>query len=124
MITKKYKKLYWTFQILSWAATLGPILVYAIIGYIKGGTVQKVTLSATIVCSIILFAVAALFKYRLRSPVFLILLGIYAALSEITAALIIVAVCTILDEFLFIPLAKKYKQLMVINREIDKRETQ
>lgn len=121
-MTTKYKKLYWTFQILSWIATLGPIIVYAIIGYIEGTAVQKVSLSATIVCAIILFTMAALFKYRLRSPVFLILLGIYAALKEITVPLILVSVFTILDEFLLTPLARKYKQLLVINKEIDKRE--
>lgn len=100
---------------------MGPIVVYAILGYIQGSTTQKVVLSASIVGAIILFALSALLKYHLRSPVFLILLGIYGALSEITVALVIVSVCTILDEFVFMPLMKKYKNLMVIHREIDRR---
>lgn len=119
--TKRNRVLYWTFQALSWASTLLPIIIYAIIGYIEGGTKEKIVLSASIVGAIILFAVSALFKYHLRSPVFLVLLGIYAALSEITVALVIVSVCTILDEFVFMPLAKKYKQLLVINVELDRR---
>lgn len=35
--------------------------------------------------------------------------------------LVILAITTILDELVFTPLHKKYKNLYIINREIDKR---
>lgn len=119
--TQKYKRLWILFTVLSWASLLLPIIVYAIIGYVQGGTKEKICLSASIIAAIILFALSALFKYHLRSPIFIVLLGIYAALQEITIALVIVSVCTVIDEFVFLPLSKKYKQLTVINKEIDKR---
>ena len=60
-------------------------------------------------------------KLHLRSAIWLLVLGVYICLQNIQTLLIMVAVCTILDEIVFTPLHKKYKNLYIINKEIDKR---
>ena len=120
-ITKKYTHLSLIFQALSILILAAPLLYYTILGFINGETTEKLTLGITFVIAAILFAVNIIFKYHLRSTLWVIVLGIYICLDSIQALLIMVAVGTILDEFLLTPLHKSYKSKANINREIDKR---
>ena len=120
-ITKKYRKGYWILTVISWALVLGPLVFYVIFGFIRGGTVEKVSLGITTMAAIALTAFSIVFKKHIRSTFFIILLGIYLALREITVVLIILSVCTILDEFLIAPMQKIYREKLVINSQIDKR---
>lgn len=121
-ITKKNKALYWVFNILSFVVMFVPIAVYVVKGYIEADlTTEKVGLTCTIMISIILVAINFIFKYRIRSTLWILLLGVYFCLDNILAMIILIAVGTILDEFLLTPLKKSFKNKYTINKEIDKR---
>lgn len=123
--TKKYKRLKIFFQILSLLVTVAPIIVYTIIGFANGDiyTGKKVFLGFTLITAIILVVINVLFKYHLRSPLFLMILGIYVAIDKVLPLMIIASTGIVLDEFIFQPLIKSFKNKYQINKEIDKRIT-
>lgn len=120
-ITKKYRRGYWILTALSWILTLGPMIGYVIYGFTIGDNISKVSLGLSSMAAVALTGFSVIFKKHIRSTIFILLLGIYFALKEITVLLIIMSVCTILDEFLITPLQKKYRERMVINGQIDRR---
>lgn len=119
--TKKYRKLALLFQILSLVATFGPMLFWGILAFVKAQPAQKLTLALLSIVGVILAVVNILFKYSFRSTIWLILLGIYICLDKITGMIIVIAICSILDEFCFTPLFKMYKNRTIINKQIDAR---
>jgi len=119
--TKKYGVTATICEILSWAVIVVPMLVFIVMGFIMGPIVSKVVLGLTTIASIIILLIAALQKSKLRSPFWLLTLGLSFCLSEIYPLLIIMGVGTILDEMILTPLGKHYRNLYTINREIDKR---
>lgn len=119
--TKKYRKGYWITTVLSWSLVLGPLIGYVIYGFITGQTVQKFSLGVTTMAALALTGFSIIFKKHIRSTIFIVLLGIYIALREITILLIILSICTILDEFVITPLQKSYREKLVINSQIDRR---
>jgi hypothetical protein len=82
---------------------------------------QKVFLGMTFISAIVLYIINVAMKYDLRSPLFLMLLGIYFALNEIMAVLVIITIGTCLDEFVLTPLKKKVKTQLLASKEIDMR---
>lgn len=121
--TKKKRNKYIFFRDLSFLFTLAPVIVYVLIGFIDGSIHrgQKIFLGFTVISSLILVIVNSIMKYHLRSPLFLLLLGTYYALENILTLIIILSIGIILDEFILSPLASKYKQEYIINKELDKR---
>lgn len=120
-ITRKYFNLSILFGCLSFLVLTAPIIYYAVLAFINGETTEKFTLGITFVMAAIFLAINVIFKYHIRSTIWVVVLGIYCCLDNIQMLLIMVAVGTILDEFIFSPLHKSYKQKAGINREIDKR---
>lgn len=121
-ITKKSKSLYIAFSIVSFLLTFGPLIYFVCLGYVNSDvTREKVTLTVTIVFALVLTIINVLFKYSIRSTIWLILLGIYVCIDNIVPLLIMLAVGSILDEFLITPLAKMFRSKYKINKEIDKR---
>lgn len=119
--TKKYTALYWTFFLLSIIITLAPIIYYTIYGFVEGSFQEKLTLGITLIIAVILVAVNLIFKFHLRSSLWILVLGIYFCIDNIMPLLLMVAIGTVLDEVLLTPLYKKFKEKRNINREIDKR---
>ena len=120
-VTKKYKRLNIALRILSVILLLAPIIVFSIIGFIEGQVHEKLVLGCTLITALILILINAIFKYNIRSTLWICILGIYMCLDNIMPLLLIIAISTIIDEFIVTPLQKKYKNLYVINNEIDKR---
>lgn len=120
-ITKKYKHLYLLFMCLSIIILIVPLIVYVIKGFIDGDVGEKFTLGITITIAAMLVALNILFKYHIRSTIWIVVLGIYVAVDNILPLLLCVAIGTIVDEFVLTPLAKHYKNKASINKEIDKR---
>lgn len=120
-VTRNYKLKALLFQCLSILVLATPIIYYAVLGFIHGETTEKFTLGITFVIAAIMLAINIIFKYHIRSTLWIVVLGIYICLDSIQVLLIMVAVGTILDEFLLTPLHKSYKSKATINREIDKR---
>ena len=119
--TRKYKTLSILFLALSILVLVAPLAYYSIVGFIEGETTEKFTLGMTFVIAAILFVINILFKFHIRSTIWILVLGIYFCLDNILPLIFMVAVGNILDEFLFTPLHKHYKSKASINKEIDKR---
>lgn len=120
-ITQKYKRLKYLFLSLSIMVVFLPVFVYVIIGFANGEVHQKATLGITVTIAAILVVVNVLMKYHLRSIVWILILGVYFCVKNILPLLLMVAIGTIVDEFVLTPLYKKYKRKQEINHEIDKR---
>lgn len=120
-ITRKYTNLYWLFRSISLLVLITPLIVYGIMGFIEGDVTEKFTLGMTISIAAILVALNILFKYHIRSTIWIVVLGIYFCIENIMPLLLCIAIGTILDEFIFTPLYKSYKSKATINKEIDKR---
>ena len=120
-ITKKYKRLSFIFGLLSLLCTVAPVTYFTVLGFANGEIRSKVTLGCTLILCLILVAFNAIKKANLRSPVYVMILGIYMTLDNLLALFLIMAITTMLDEFVFAPLHRVYKNRAVINREIDKR---
>lgn len=120
--TKKYRIGYWILTVISWMLVFGPLAGYFIYGLIVSGTIQKAGLLTTLLVAVVLTAVSAIMKLHLRSALFILVLGIYLAIDKISLLLIIISVCSVLDELLISPLQRSFKAKLTINKQIDKRE--
>jgi len=121
-MTKKYKNKARLYLILDIIITVLPLLVYLVKAFIEGtAIVQKVTLSLVLMVELILIIINILFKRRIRCAVWIALIGIYSCVGHIMPLIFFLAGSTMLSEFVFEPLRKKYKNLYIINKEIDKR---
>ena len=120
--TKSLKTKTYVFHILSWVLTFLPIIIWLGIALAKSNDVTKTTLAISVLIAGILTLTNLLLKYSIRSTIWILLIGIYVALRDITPLLIIIAVCTVLDEFIVHPIYKNYKNRYKINKEIDKRQ--
>ena len=120
-ITKKYKRLSFIFGLLSILCTVVPVTYFTVLGFINGEIRNKVTLGCTLMLCLVLVVVNIIKKENLRSPVYIMILGIYMCLDNLLSLFLIMAITTMLDEMVFTPLHRMYKNRAIINREIDKR---
>lgn len=123
-ITKKYKALYWVFAILSFCLTFVPFFVYLAIGYLQATTAQKVVMSALTIAAIIISLIGIFSKYTFRGVGYIIIIALYISLAKVAIPILIIAICTIIDELIVCPLKKNFREKFRINREIDKRENE
>lgn len=122
-MTRKYKIRYIIFYLLSLASIIIPVIFFTIKSYIESDLVhEKITLSMTILVTLLLTVIGIANKCVYRSKLWILLIGLYICLKNIMQPLIWIATCQVLDELCFNPLKQHYKNLFIINREIDKRE--
>ena len=121
--TKKYRTIYWILFGISILLNFLPLLVYVIKGYasFEVSEARKVTLTMTMMVALILSVYNILAKKHMRSVIWIILLGVYFAVQKIELLLLLMAICTIVDEFIVEPLMKIYKTKWKTNHEIDAR---
>lgn len=120
-MTDKYKKLYLTSRILSILMVVMPIIIYTIVGFINGSITSKLVLGMCLTIAIIFVIINVIAKHRIRSTIWIMMIGLYSACENIIPLLIIIATSTVIDEFILEPICKKYKQKYEINKEIDER---
>lgn len=121
-MTKKYHILSITFFISSVLANIGPLLFFIVSAYTQADIVtEKLAMTASLVMSIILTAVWVITRIQLRSRLWIILIGLFLCLDYALPAILTIAICQIVDELIICPLQKRYKNLYIINKEIDKR---
>ena len=120
-MTKKYKNNYILCRTLSILMTLIPLVIYTIKGFCEGTPASKVTLGVCFTTALILTIINVVFKYHMRSTIWILMIGLYVAVDNIIPLLIILAITTILDEFILTPLSRHYKAKYTINKEIDER---
>lgn len=119
--TRKYKALSILFLALSILVLVAPLAYYSIQGFIQGEATEKFTLGITFVIACILFVINILFKFHIRSTIWIVVIGVYFCIDNILPMILVLAVGNILDEFVFTPLHKRFKNKAIINKEIDKR---
>lgn len=122
-ITKRYKNLTILTFWLSVLLTICPILIYVARAFISDEvqSVNKYTLGIMCSVALIVTIINIVAKLRLRCIPWILLLGIYVCLKEITSLLVIMAITTIVDEMIVTPLHKSLKNKYIINKEMDKR---
>ena len=121
-VTKSLHKKTVLFHFLSILLTFLPITIWFCIAIAKSTEVTRVTLGLSFCVAMILTLANTLLKYSIRSTIWILLIGIYACIKNITPLLVIIATCTVIDEFIVHPLYKYYKNRYKINKEIDKRQ--
>ena len=122
-MTNKYKKLSILTFLLSAICSLCPILIYVIKAFVDKDVqeVNKYTLGIMCSVALVVTLINIVAKLHLRCIPWILLLGIYLCLKDITALLVIMAITTIIDELILVPLHKSFKNKYTINKEIDKR---
>ena len=122
-MTSKYKKLSILTFLLSTICSLCPILIYVIKAFVDSDVkeVNKYTLGIMCSVALVVTLINIVAKLHLRCIPWILLLGIYLCLRDITTLLIIMAITTIIDELILMPLHKSFKNKYTINKEIDKR---
>lgn len=120
--TKKNQVGYYITSALSILLWLAPIAIYLFTAIMTSTFVyQKVALSMSILCVIIMTIVALTNKIALRSRFWVLLIGLYACLQNIMTPIIVFAVCQVIDELIVDPLKHRFKEKYHINKEIDLR---
>lgn len=120
--TQKYKTRATFYKILDVILTYGPFVGFAIISFVGSTPVQKLGLSAMMVIAACLAILNILYKKRFRSLIWILLLGFTFVLTSIAPMVVIIAVCTLLDEIFVEPMYRRNIEKYKINKEIDKRE--
>lgn len=120
-MTKKYKIKLNICRFLSFTLTVLPVIIYTIMGFMDGTIGEKVSLGICVILALIFVLINVMFKYHIRSTLWVLLIGIYVCIDNIIPLLIIMAATTIIDEFVLVPLINKYKNKYIINKEIDLR---
>ena len=122
-MTQKYKRLSILTFLLSAICSLCPILIYVLKAFIDKDVqeVNKYTLGIMCSVALVITLINIVAKLHLRCIPWILLLGIYVCLRDITALLVIMAITTIIDELILMPLHKSFKNKYTINKEIDKR---
>ena len=125
--TKQCKRNKIIFSILHYLAMLAPIIYFAAFVIITGEVVQKVAMTIDIIVVLIL-GVLSLFtdvKYRgglRKTMLWAMIAGIVWCLNRAHTFIIIMAICSILDELIFVKLKDRYAELTRTNKELDRRE--
>lgn len=120
-MTKNYKFKMIITAILSFLCSFGPLIVFVIMGLIEGEGKEKLVLTMTMVGAIILSMIAAMKKIHLRSVTYIVMIGLWVALDRLLPFILTIVICTILDELIFTPLHKRWKEDYYTNKQIDKR---
>ena len=123
--TRKYKTLKIIFWLLSFISVVLPLLIPIVSAYLNNEikSAEKLVLTFTITVALVLTIFNLLGKAKLRSPFFILLIGLFNVLSSkaLIDTLIIVTICVVIDEVVFNPLYKHFKSKYLINKEIDER---
>ena len=120
--TKKAYRRCWILRLIDFAILFGPF-IYEVF-YALGGsltTTKKVIVLGTTAVAFIICLFNLIAQKHLRSPLWIIFLGLYFTMKNLIPLIIWVAIASILDEFILTPLIKYYKNKTIANMAIDER---
>lgn len=114
------------FSVLHFLCLFGPMLYFIPYSYMIGTTVQKVSLTFTVVVSFILAMISMIVSVNHKaglhkSIMWIMIAGVLFTLQEIKSFIWIMCVVSILDELVFVKLKDYYKAALISNKEIDRR---
>ena len=101
--------------------SIGPLLVFIGMALVQSEGKEKLVLSMTLIAAIMIALISFMRKIHLRSTIYIIILGLYFCLDNLIPFILCIAICTLLDEILFTPLYKRFKEDYHTHKQIDKR---
>lgn len=125
--TKQCKRRKIIFSILHYLAMLAPVIYFAIFVIVTGAVVEKVAMTLDIIVVLILGVLSIFSDVRHRgglhkTMLWAMIAGIVWCLERANTFIIIMAICSILDELIFVKQMNKYAELTRTNKELDRRE--
>lgn len=114
------------FSLLHFLCLFGPLLYFIPYGYITGETVQKISMSFTVVLSLVLALISLITGVRARAGLhrtilWVLMAGVLFCLQEVKVFIWIMCITSILDELIFVKIKDYYKTAVISNKEIDRR---
>ena len=124
--TQQCRRLKWIFTILHFLFLLGPMLYYIPTAFAAGETIQKISIGFGAIFCIALGAFSLFVEVSHRSGfhrsiVWILVLLVTWCLEGALTFILIIAVTSIIDELVLIPLMRHYKAALIANKEIDRR---
>lgn len=121
--TKKIQTKLLILKIINSINLLLPILYYVVMSFGKTGVSsdKQITLVICLAVAGILLILNYVLKYKLRSPLFIVLIGVHLVIGDIMTLIVILAVTSILDELVLNPMINNAKSKLITNKELDKR---
>ena len=106
--TKKFRRTKRLLWLVSLLLNILPLGVYFIRAFVIGAPHQKVTLGMIVIAALVFTIINISRKIAYRSSLWLLLLGVYFVIDNIVPLILLMAFCTIADEFIITPLYRKY----------------
>ena len=122
--TKKLVKVLWVVRAMHWMCLAAPVGFYFVYALFAGDTPLsgRLALSASLVVVLILTFLNAVAKLRLRSPLWIFMIGLYMAIRDkLLPLIIILAVTSVIDDFILCPLLKSYTIKVNASKDLDER---
>ena len=121
--TKKLRLIAFIMTVLSVILTIGPLCIYSVKAFTnaQATTSDKCVLLSMLSIGTILSIVCIINKYTPRCRIWLIIIGLYLCLDSILGCILVIAITQVIDELIVGPIARRYREKLHINREIDKR---
>lgn len=119
--TKKYKALKIIFAILGFICLCVPLAVALASGYAAASPLAALGLSGTMLAALIMVIMSFVFKFDLHSWVWLLVIGLGAAINNFYPFLFAIGICSVAEEIIIRPLQKSFEAKYIANKEIDKR---
>lgn len=120
-MTKRYKGLSTLFYILAMLCFIVPLAVFGVIAYNSYAEHKSLLICGVLALVLFLIDLFRHGKYRMATWVLLSGLVTCASIEMVQIAILVTTCGVFLDDIVFSPLHRHYKQLYTINREIDKR---
>lgn len=119
-MTKRYKTIYLILCVLSFLCLIAPL--GSVIYHMRDEViVNKLGISSFILVIIFLTSLNIITKFCPQSRLYIFLLGLSYFLNDFLLVFRLFAILAIVDELVIMPLLRRYKNLYLINKQIDKR---
>lgn len=121
--TKSLKTRKLVLSLISLCLNIGPLSWFLVAGFINGDAKQKITLGMISTAAIALTVLMQLFKFKLHRTLFwLILSGVFLCYAKLGPCLLVIGICSVIDEIIIEPMLNTLKTKIITNKELDKRE--
>ena len=121
--TKETRAWLWTYRIIDILILICPLLITIGFAYANQAapTHEKVALTGCISIALVLTIFNIITKKHLRSPLWIIVIGLYVIVDNLLPLIIILAIATVVDEFILTPLINHYKTKLIADKAMDER---
>lgn len=120
-MTKKYHVGVIVTSIISTLLMFGPVVVFVLMGWNVSDDSGRYILSISLILTLFLTFINAVFKWHFRSIIWIFLLAIYYCIKDASMLILVFGICQLVDELIVSPLLRFFKQKYSINKELDKR---